>query len=225
MKVIKNSFFVFFAMSFGSLFSAEIVYQLSGSVVLALLNGSEASRYCEQIASLRIHGYAEFPFLYQGTYECEKEYLEHYFNSKKSRFLIAFDGDKIVGLSIAIPLVDELDEVKQPFIKQGININTYAYIGDMVILPNYRHLPILSCMFKFYEQYVDKFGYEHIFWAIVDRPIDHPDRPKNYNDLAYLWNDFGYYKQTNIALNMAWKELNKVDSEMHTLSIWQKNVK
>jgi len=43
--------------------------------------------------------FKNFPYLYEGSIEYEKQYLDTYFESSNNIILLIFDKDKVVGLS------------------------------------------------------------------------------------------------------------------------------
>jgi len=48
----------------------------------------------------------EYTYLYDGDYDHEKKYLQTYIDTPESVIVLAFDGDKVVGTSTALPMND-----------------------------------------------------------------------------------------------------------------------
>lgn len=103
------------------------------ALTIRVLSGSQAKQYCKDMTQIRLLVYKEFPYLYQGTFECEAEYLETYFKSPNATVLLVFDHDKVVGFSSSIPLAEEVDDLKEPFIKKGLDLKNYLYINEVRI--------------------------------------------------------------------------------------------
>ncbi|MGZ8223216.1 MAG: GNAT family N-acetyltransferase, partial [Methylobacter sp.] len=84
-------------------------------------SGPALEQYIPELARLRIEVFRDFPYLYDGNIDYEKKYLQTYIDCPESVIVIAFDGDRVVGASTAIPMKYETDELKKPFIEQSYN--------------------------------------------------------------------------------------------------------
>lgn len=80
--------------------------------------------YLNKIGELRIQVFREFPYLYDGDVEYEKEYLQKYLDSDESIAVLVFDKDNMVGCSTALPLEDESEAFQTPFLTAGIDPKT-----------------------------------------------------------------------------------------------------
>ncbi len=85
----------------------------------------------EDLANLRITVFRDYPYLYEGTLEYEKEYLQTYVRSEKSFLFTVFAGDKMVGATTCIPLADETGEVKNPSLKLGWTLILFFILGKV----------------------------------------------------------------------------------------------
>jgi len=54
--------------------------------------GAEIASIFEGLGKLRIAVFRDFPYLYEGTLEHEKEYLQTYANSERSFLFSVYDG-------------------------------------------------------------------------------------------------------------------------------------
>lgn len=190
-----------------------------------VFSGIEARKYMQDIANIRITSFKEYPYLYQGTIAYEKEYLETYFTSYQASILLVFDDDnKVVGFSNSIPLIDESEEIKNPFIVQEYDIKNYLYIGEVMLYPAYRGKGILRQFFTFHEEKARELGLTHITFMTVDRPDDHPLKPKDYQPYDTVWRHFGYEKIENVRAHLAWVQVDTKKETKNTLIFWQKNI-
>lgn len=105
---------------------------------LKRLSGEALNQFIPELARLRIEVFRDFPYLYDGDPDYEARYLQTYIEAPDSVIVLAFDGDKVVGASTGIPLRYETDEVKAPFIKAGIDVDSVFYCGESVLLSQYR---------------------------------------------------------------------------------------
>ena len=67
-------------------------------------NGAEVARHLDAVAALRIEVFRDWPYLYEGDADYERGYLAAYAKSRESLFVLAFDGDEVVGASTGMPL-------------------------------------------------------------------------------------------------------------------------
>jgi hypothetical protein len=202
---------------------SKIIWQ-SDNITLIALTGKEAKEYLPQIANIRINMFKEFPYLYKGSLEDEKIYLDTYFNSKDTIILLAFDKQRLIAFSNSIPLEQEMDEIKQPFIKNNIDIKKYLYIGEMMIYPEHRNKNLFNIMYKFHEDNA-KSIYSNIVFMSVTRSRNHPSKPRNYRPLDILWKHNGYQELNKIKINLSWKQIDTNKLEENKLSVWSKKLK
>ncbi|MBX9977137.1 MAG: GNAT family N-acetyltransferase [Alphaproteobacteria bacterium] len=201
-----------------------IIHRTKDNLVIKTLQGDEARPYLEQIATLRIHMFKEFPYLYEGSLVYEKDYLETYFKSKNSVILLVFDGDKVVGFSNSIPMTDETKEIQKPLRDKGLDPQHYLYIGEVMIQPPYRGKGLLRQFFDYHELRAKKERYSHLVFMTVDRPKTHPLRPMDYRILEPIWTHFGYSVLEGAYVNLSWKQVDTHKDEKNTLTLWMKKV-
>ena len=148
---------------------------MSKNIRIERCSGKALERYIPELARLRIEVFHDFPYLYDGTYEYEEKYLQTYINCPESVIVMAFDGDKVVGASTAIPMKYETDELKKPFIEHGYNLDEVFYCSESVLNKDYRGLGIGVRFFEEREAHARELGgFKHICFCCVERPADHP---------------------------------------------------
>jgi hypothetical protein len=87
---------------------------MEDAIGIHCVTGAEILPFIPDAARLRITVFREYPYLYDGTMEYEETYLRTYSESAGSLFVIARDGDSVVGVSTAMPLAQETEEVHAP---------------------------------------------------------------------------------------------------------------
>lgn len=171
-------------------------------------NGAAIESVFEPLALLRIAVFRDFPYLYEGSLEYEKEYLDTYAASERSLLFAAFDGDKMIGATTCIPLSDETEEVQAPFLKAGIPLEEVFYFGESILLPEYRGHGLGHRFFDEREAHARKFqGFKITSFCAVDRPADHPMRPGDYRPLDEFWAKRGYRKVPELQTEFVWLDL------------------
>ncbi|MCT4634959.1 MAG: GNAT family N-acetyltransferase [Rickettsiales bacterium] len=203
---------------------SKIIWQSKDGLSLQSFTGEKAKKYLKQIANIRITMFKEFPYLYKGSLEYEEEYLNVYFNSKNSIILLVLDGDKVVGFSNSIPLKEEMEEVKAPFIKNKIDISKYLYVGEMMIKEKYRNKGLSNIIAKYHEQCAKDRNYTNITFMTVIRPNDHPLKPENYRPLEPLWKALGCNPLKEIKIKFSWKQVDKDIPQENQLAVWSKKL-
>lgn len=185
--------------------------------------GSEIEEVIEDLASLRITVFRAFPYLYEGSLEYEKKYLQTYINSPKSFLFAVFDHNEMVGATTCIPLSDETDDVKEPFIKAGMNIETIFYFGESILLPEYRGLGLGHRFFDEREAHVMSFGtYRTTCFCGVVREENHALKPENYKPLDEFWLKRGYNCQPKLQSYFDWLDIGETESTTKPMVYWTK---
>ncbi|MCD2453003.1 GNAT family N-acetyltransferase [Methylicorpusculum oleiharenae] len=197
---------------------------MSQNISIERWSGKALEKYIPDLARLRIEVFHDFPYLYDGDFEYEKRYLQTYINCPDSVIVLAFDGDKIIGASTAIPLKYETDEVKKPFVEKGYNVDEVFYCGESVLNKNYRGLGIGV---KFFEQReahaADLGGFKHVCFCCVERSAEHPRRPTDYVPLDKFWNKRGYVKHPELQTTYSWKDLDDEAETPKLMTFWLKH--
>lgn len=192
---------------------------------LKRLSGAELKDYIPQLAQLRIEVFRDFPYLYDGDFDYEAQYLKTYIESPDSIIVLALEGDKVVGASTGIPLKYETDEVKTPFIEAGLDINTIFYCGESVLLTQYRGQGAGIGFFEQREAHARELGgYLLSCFCGVQRPADHPRRPSGYKPLDNFWRKRGYEKHPELHTTFSWKDLDEQQASAKPMTFWLKTL-
>jgi GNAT superfamily N-acetyltransferase len=187
--------------------------------------GKEIETIFDDLAHLRITVFRDYPYLYEGTIEYEKEYLKIYSNSERSFLFTVYDGEKMVGATTCIPLSDESEEVKKPFQAAGLDINTIFYFGESILLHPYRGLGIGNRFFDEREAHARSFGiYAMTCFCSVSRPDIHPLKPNDYQPHDKFWTKRGYQKNDSLQSQFDWLDINESKSTVKPMIYWTKKI-
>ena len=186
-----------------------------------------AKEHILEIASLRIKVFKDFPYIYDGSVEYEVKYLDRYFRSQNGTFILAFDensSNRIVGVATAIPLIEEDDFVKKTFVENGYQINEIFYFGESVLLPEYRGKGIGHLFFEEREKVALSFPQINMTtFCAVQRPVDHPMKPKDYQPLDEFWKKRGYQKNLQLTSEFEWLDLGQSKETVKNMMYWTKS--
>ncbi|MGH8027650.1 MAG: GNAT family N-acetyltransferase, partial [Pseudoxanthomonas sp.] len=160
------------------------------------------------------------PYLYEGNADYERDYLAAYARSADSLFVLAMDAGKVVGASTGLPLADDTPEFHEPFVEQGMPIESVFYFGESVLLPEYRGRGIGHAFFDHREAHARALGkFQWTAFCSVDREPDDARRPGDYRPNDAFWSKRGYRRSEGMAMHLAWQEPGR-GQVMHPLTYW-----
>ena len=177
----------------------------------------------DDFAGVRMRVFHEFPYLYEGTLEHEREYLQTYCKAANAFLFAVYDGEKMIGATTCIPLKDEVEEVWQPFLDAGMDIDKIFYFGESVLLPEYRGMGLGHRFFDEREAHVRSFGtYRYMAFCAVNREANHPLKPDDYRPNDAFWIKRGYSKNPDLVCSMSWLDIGETAKTKKSLTFWMK---
>ena len=186
-------------------------------------HGAELAPHLDALGELRIAVFREYPYLYVGTLEHEREYLRTYLQSSGSLVVLVFDDDRVVGATTCLPLLDEGPEFQAAFVQAWYDLSTICYFGESILLPAYRGKGIGKEFFVRREAHVRTLGMKLSTFCAVDRPSGHALRPEGYRELDDFWSSQGYVRHPELQATFVWKEIGEETESPKTLTFWTKN--
>lgn len=186
--------------------------------------GSDALPYIEDLGRLRITVFAEFPYLYNGDMAYEREYLQTFFEARQSVLVLAMHEDAIIGASAGLPLAEETDNIKRPFIERGIDVSKVFYFSESVLLPQWRGHGLGHVFMDERERWARANGYQMACFCAVVRPQDHPRCPANYRPLDDFWQKRGFQKAADMLCYIAWQDWDETQESEKPLQFWVKSL-
>lgn len=194
------------------------------NLCIVSLKGQEILPYIDDLSRLRMDAFKAYPYLYIGDLAYESNYLRAYIQCPESMMVLVFDDDKVVGASTAIPLEFEIVEFQKPFLDRGMAVQDVFYLGESVLLPEYRGRNIYRRFFEERESAAKKYGCKIAAFAAVEREPNDPRRPKDYVPLDDVWKYFGYEERPDLVAYYHWQELDEDSASIKPLRFWLKNI-
>lgn len=185
-----------------------------------VLTGAALEAALDDVAALRIEVFRAFPYLYDGDLAYERDYLQAYRSSTGAVLVGAFDGDRLIGASTGTPLSDHADDFAAAFSDARLNLNDIFYCAESVLLPDYRGQGVGHRFFDLRETHARALGFGKVAFCAVQRPADHPDRPKGYAPLDPFWTARGYRKLDGVVAQFSWKDLGELTETAKPLQFW-----
>lgn len=189
------------------------------------LHGAELLPHLEQLGQLRIRVFYDFPYLYEGSLEYEKEYLNAYVQEEESVVVGLVREGQWIGATTAIPLSAETEEVQKPFKEAGIPVYSVFYFGESVLLPEYRGKGYGHLFFDEREHFAKEKGYSITAFCSVLRREDHPLKPMDYRSNEAFWTKRGYTKREDLRCQMSWLDRGETETTTKELEFWIKEWK
>jgi len=186
--------------------------------------GEQVEEVIPKLGELRIRIFHDFPYLYEGDLEYEKNYLKIYAQDPRSIAHLIFDGERVVGATTGMPLSLQSDEIKQPFQDLGFDLDTIFYFGESILLNEYRGQGFGHVFFDVREKHALHQGFEITTFCSVVRSETHPLKPIGYRPNDGFWKKRGYSKQ-DFSCKMSWLDRNENHKTSKELQFWLKQWK
>lgn len=184
----------------------------------------EIRRHSDAVAALRIEVFRDWPYLYDGDIAYEREYLDAYAASDDGVFVLAFDGDTVIGASTGLPLASDSAEFRAPFEARGADVGKVFYLGESVLLPFYRGYGIGHAFFDHREAHARSLGrFDTTAFCAVDRDAGDPRRPAEHRGNEAFWGKRGYVRQPGMTMRLRWNETGSGEIE-HALTFWTRTL-
>jgi GNAT superfamily N-acetyltransferase len=194
---------------------------VSGPVIVRRVAGPGIGPWLDAVARLRIAVFRDWPYLYGGDFAYEQDYLRAYARSPDSVFVLALDGDAVVGASTGLPLADDTVEFQRPFLDAGRRVDDVFYFGESVLLPQYRGQGLGHRFFDEREAHARSLGrFAWTGFCAVDRDPADPRRPAGHRGNEAFWTKRGYARQPGLTVRLAWQELDESAPSEKPLTFW-----
>lgn len=188
------------------------------------LIGTEAAPVLDDLAALRIAVFRDWPYLYDGDPEYERDYLTAYRDNPSAIVAAAFDGDRLVGAATGTPMTDHADDFAAAFGGTGYDLSEIFYCAESVLLPDYRGQGAGHRFFDMREAHARALDAKHVAFCAVQRPADHAARPIGYRPLDDFWHKRGYRPLPGVVAEFGWKDIGATTETRKPLQFWMRSL-
>lgn len=192
-------------------------------IATRILTGESVAAVLDDLARLRIAVFRDWPYLYDGDLDYERDYLRAY-QSPGAVVVAAYDGDRMVGASTGAPMEDHAGDFANAFANRPERLEEIFYCAESVLLPGYRGHGLGHAFFDGREAQARRLGRRYAAFCSVQRPKDHPRRPADYRPLDDFWRKRGYEPLSGVVAEFDWKDLDAPVSSKKPLQFWMKTL-
>jgi GNAT superfamily N-acetyltransferase len=189
-----------------------------------LLAGTAIADARDEVATLRLEIFREYPYLYQGRREDELTYLCTYFEAPDACVILAYDGDAVIGAVAGIPLIHEDAQMLDAFAETAFSPDEAYYVGELLFRPAYRNGGLGQKLLARLESHLRSLGrYSTLTCATLERPDDHPLRPRDYIPITRFLAHTGFDRLSGVTTSFTWREIDGVKRD-HLMQFWSKPI-
>jgi GNAT superfamily N-acetyltransferase len=189
-----------------------------------VLTGAAIAEALDDLATLRLDIFPEYPYLYEGRREDELTYLGSYVAAPDACVILAYDGLTVVGAATGIPLIHEDTRVIGAFNGTSFPLIETYYVGELLFRQAYRNCGLGRKLLDRLERQVRSLGrYRRITCATVERPDEHPLRPRDYIPITRFLARTGFARLSGVTTHFRWRETDGVRRN-HPMQFWIKEL-
>lgn len=188
-----------------------------------VLTGEALEGALEDVARLRIEVFRDWPYLYDGDLDYERDYLKVY-TGRSAVVVAAIDEGRIVGAATGMGMEYHAADFAEPFATRPEPLEEIFYCAESVLLPAYRGQGLGHAFFDARESHARKLERRWSAFCSVLRPKDHPMRPEGYRPLDGFWQKRGYAPLPGIVANFRWTDIGTKGESDHLLQFWMKEL-
>ncbi len=173
---------------------------------------------------LHVEVFYDWPYLYQGN-PASEPYISSYLPHPRAALFLACAAGQPVGAATCLPLEDESDSVKAPFLQRGWDLRRFFYYGEGVVLKQWRGRGLGVRFFELRESHARAVSTaDYAVFCSVRRPADHKLRPAEPHTNDAFWRRRGFVPFEGVSCEMTWPDRGEAQATRHTLDFWIKSL-
>lgn len=189
-----------------------------------LLTGTVIADVLDDLATLRLEIFQEYPYLYEGRRDEELNYLGTYAKIPDAGVILAYDGSTVIGAATGMPLIHQDAQMRDAFAGTTLPLNKVYYVGELLFRPAFRNGGLGQNLLAQLESHIRSLGsYRTLTCATVERPDDHPLRPRDYIPITRFLARTGFIRLPGVTTHFMWLEADGVKRD-HPMQFWIKHL-
>ena len=146
------------------------------------------------------------PICIKGRSEDELTYLGTYAEAPDACVILAYDGLTVIGAATGMPLIHEDAQMLDAFAGTTFPLNEVYYVGELLFRPAYRNCGLGQKLLDRLESHIRSLGrYRRLTCATVERPDDHPLRPRDYIPITRFLARTGFVRLSGVTTSFMWR--------------------
>lgn len=178
---------------------------IADKVIVKIFTGADCSVLEDFISQQRRIVFSQYPYLIHYEDDVEHLYVSTYSNTFGGAIAVAYKNGEIVGFLTGTALV-EFDRYLVSLgcsrgvdlLKDIVDVSTNYYIGEVVVLEQYRGQSIVEILSDAMAAYALSLGFNTVSFITIIREKDHPQRPVAYQDYDHVWKRLGCNKTDKV---------------------------
>lgn len=197
---------------------------MTPTIDVRALTGPALEAALDGVAALRIAVFRDWPYLYDGSLDYERAYLQTYRDNPGALLVGAFHNDRLVGASTSTLMEDHAEAFSAPFRALNIPLTDILYGAESVLLPEYRGIGLGHRFIDLREDHARAMGRAYVAFCSVQRPADHPAKPANARSNDAFWRGRGYETLPGVIAEFSWKDLGDEAETLKPLQFWMRKL-
>ena len=197
---------------------------MTPEIEVRALTGPALEAALDGVAALRIAVFRDWPYLYDGSLDYERAYLQTYRDNPGALLVGAFHNDRLVGASTSTLMEDHAEAFSAPFRALNIPLTDILYGAESVLLPEYRGIGLGHRFIDLRETHARIMGRAYVAFCSVQRPADHPAKPANARSNDAFWRGRGYETLPGVIAEFSWKDLGDSAETLKPLQFWMRRL-
>ncbi len=190
-------------------------------VQVILCQNAAIEPYIDDIARLRIEIFREYPYLYEGDYPTEANYLRKFVDVRDTMAVLLEDDGAIAGALTGLPLrCEDPQTILAPW--AGEDIERHYYFSDALLLPAYRGHGYSTLLIDAAYRALREMGrYDTITLASIERTGVEP--PGGYRSVTELWQKLGFTATDKVCM-IPWLDTGDDTASEKPLRFWMRGM-
>lgn len=195
-----------------------------GKLQVKTFTDTQIAPHTQELLQLSNQIFKDHPYYYDGNSENYNRHLQSYANTKDAIVVITYDGNKIIGMATGMPFSQAWEKAQETFKKSGQNINDTFYLGELLVLPEYRGRGYGQQMTKEIEKFAKDKGYKSIAAQEIDEKSLTKQAPQGYYSMTNVYKKLGWQERPELSRTAHWVNVNETQKSPHSMTFWTKSL-